>query len=66
LFENHFLKKFLYDAMLGANYYGAKLGAVIIGAVVIGVKLFATQAPRLRRCQPGQGPWHQMRWCQDV
>jgi hypothetical protein len=47
--------------MLDANYYGAKLDAVIIGA-----KVFAMQAPRLRRCQRGQGPWRQMRWRQDV
>jgi hypothetical protein len=46
-----------YGAMLEFNYYGAKLGAVIIGA-----KLFATQASHLRRCQRGQGPWCQMRW----
>jgi hypothetical protein len=33
-----FFQVFLsYDAMLGFNYYGAKLGAIIIGA-----KLFAT------------------------
>jgi hypothetical protein len=62
LFENQFLKRFYmhiwwffqvflsYGAMLGFNYYGVKLGAVIIGT-----KLFATQASRLRRCQCGQG-----------
>jgi hypothetical protein len=47
--------------MIGAKYYGAKFGAVIIGA-----KVFATQVPRLRRCQRGQEPWRQMRWLQEV
>jgi hypothetical protein len=45
--------------MIGAKYYGAKFGAVIIGA-----KVFATQVSRLRRC--GQEPWRQMRWLQEV